>query len=296
MILQSLQRFKGPEAPREPQDLNSRLFDSLRTLLPQQENAAACSNSAEGQQLLQVVQGYGPSPAQPPAQQASPQPASTAEDLAGSEGEPIRLPPAHFGGLAAGQATPAGPPAELRPPQEIDGLRSGDGVPHRLPPGFAAIPQELVEERARQREEERMRQFKATVPCRFGRACKRRDCPQLHPEGREIDTALNLCSFGRRCKRKKCFYDHPEGREIDEDSSKGMCRFGKKCVRAECIYDHPEGREPVSSGPTRVCFFCHESGHIAGDCPRNPDSWAYNRVEDKQRRLIQGNEIVSIQV
>mmetsp|Transcript_88221 Transcript_88221/g.205255 ORF Transcript_88221/g.205255 Transcript_88221/m.205255 type:complete len:297 (+) Transcript_88221:88-978(+) len=162
------------------------------------------------------------------------------------------------------------------PPREED-AGSDDGVPHRLPPGFGAIPEDLVEERARQREEERVLRLKATQPCRFGRRCKRRDCPNAHPEGRDIDTSLNPCAFGRRCKRKGCFYDHPEGRVIDDDPTKGMCKFGKRCSRPDCLYDHPEGRTPLTGPDPRICFCCHDPGHIASDCPRNPESWNYNR-------------------
>merc|ERR1719190_7276 len=156
-----------------------------------------------------------------------------AEDLAGAEGEPIRLPPAHF------SAMPTFSPRE-------DDVESDDGVPHRLPPGFGAIPEDIVEERARQREEERVLRLKAPQPCRFGRRCKRRDCPNAHPEGRDIDTSLNPCAFGLRCKRKGCFYDHPEGRLIDDKPEKGMCKFGVRCSRPDCLYDHPEGRTPMA--------------------------------------------------
>merc|ERR1712136_592102 len=107
----------------------------------------------------------------------------------------------------------------------------------------------------RQREEERIRRIKATQPCRFGRVCRRRDCMNAHPDGREIDTQLNLCAFGRRCKRKNCFYDHPDG------------------------------REPVAGTDLRVCYFCHDAGHLATDCPQNPESWAYSVDRERERRL-----------
>ncbi|OLP85104.1 Poly(U)-specific endoribonuclease [Symbiodinium microadriaticum] len=64
-----------------------------------------------------------------------------------------------------------------------DDSDSDDGAPIRLPPGFGAIPEDIVEERRRQREEERILQLKATQPCRFGKKCKKRDCPNAHPEG-----------------------------------------------------------------------------------------------------------------
>lgn len=237
-----------------------------------------------------MVQSLAPPPqpllALPPpggmlALPAPPQ-ALDAEALAGSgaEGEPIRLPPAHFGALPS-------PAAELPPsPQEDDAESSDDGVPHRLPPGFGAIPEDLVEERARQREEERVLRLKATQPCRFSRRCKRRDCPNAHPDGRDIDTSLNPCAFGRRCKRKGCFYDHPEGRVIDDDPTKGMCKFGKRCSRPDCLYDHPEGRTPLTGPDPRICYFCHDPGHIASDCPRNPESWNFNRETERERRLV----------
>mmetsp|Transcript_21341 Transcript_21341/g.39042 ORF Transcript_21341/g.39042 Transcript_21341/m.39042 type:complete len:362 (-) Transcript_21341:129-1214(-) len=159
--------------------------------------------------------------------------------------------------------------------EQIDfGDEDGEDAPHRLPPGFGAIPEDLILERARAREEERIRAVKSRQPCRFGRACKKRDCPNQHPEGRSIDTQLNICAFGRRCKRLNCFYDHPEGRMIDEDPNKGICRLGKRCKRPDCLYTHPEGRD-APAGEIKVCFFCHEIGHIATDCSRNPDSWAF---------------------
>jgi len=157
-----------------------------------------------------------------------------------------------------------------------DDEESEDGQPHRLPPGFGAIPEDIVEERQRQREEERIMQLKATQPCRFSKKCKKRDCPNAHPEGRDIDSELNPCAFGRRCKRQGCFYDHPEGRMIDDDPTKGQCKFGIQCARADCLYSHPDGRAAVGMEP-KVCFFCRQDGHIATECPRNPESWCYDR-------------------
>ncbi|CAJ1431935.1 unnamed protein product [Effrenium voratum] len=157
-----------------------------------------------------------------------------------------------------------------------DDEESEDGQPHRLPPGFGAIPEDIVEERQRQREEERILQLKATQPCRFSKKCKKRDCPNAHPEGRDIDSELNPCAFGRRCKRQGCFYDHPEGRMIDDDPTKGQCKFGIQCARADCLYSHPDGRAAVGMEP-KVCFFCRQDGHIATECPRNPESWCYDR-------------------
>mmetsp|Transcript_86838 Transcript_86838/g.230745 ORF Transcript_86838/g.230745 Transcript_86838/m.230745 type:complete len:381 (-) Transcript_86838:78-1220(-) len=243
-----------PPAEAAEPELGARLLDSLRTLLPTGESAEVCRSSAAGQELFRVVQSLDPQPPVPPLG-ALP---------------PLQVPPVSFAAL---------PPPPDRPPspREEDAESSDDGVPHRLPPGFGAIPEDLVEERARQREEERILRLKATQPCRFGRRCKRRDCPNAHPEGRDIDTSLNPCAFGRRCKRKGCFYDHPEGRVIDDDPAKGMCKFGTRCSRPDCLYDHPEGRTPISGADPRICYFCHESGHIASDCPRNPESWNYNR-------------------
>uniref|UniRef100_A0A7S1A4Z8 CCHC-type domain-containing protein n=1 Tax=Noctiluca scintillans TaxID=2966 RepID=A0A7S1A4Z8_NOCSC len=263
-----------PRVPPEP-ELGSLLLDSLRNLLPAGgESAIACQGSEAGQMLLRVVQESTPQPARDPRVKRELRPttslsATDLEKFVGNDGEPIRLPPANVD------------PSAL----EEEELRSGDGVPHRLPPGFGAIPEDLVEERARQREEERIRRIKATQPCRFGRVCRRRDCMNAHPDGREIDTQLNLCAFGRRCKRKNCFYDHPDGREIDDDPSKGACKFGKKCRNPDCLYDHPEGRDPVAGTDLRVCYFCHDAGHLATDCPQNPESWAYSVDRERERRL-----------
>jgi len=169
-----------------------------------------------------------------------------------------------------------------------DDDESDDGMPHRLPPGFGAIPEDIVEERQRQREEERMLQLKATQPCRFGKRCKKRDCPNAHLEGRDIDSEINPCAFGRRCKRQGCFYDHPEGRFIDEDPTKGQCKFGVQCARADCLYSHPEGRVAIAGLEPKVCYFCHGDGHIATECPRNPESWCYDR-QAAMRAAAQGD-------
>lgn len=272
-----------PAAPAEP-DLRARLMDSLRTLMPEGLPSDASSQGAAGpsEELLRVMR-------QRLVEQAP----------SGAEAVPVGTGPASLGAPAPeapatasfpreAAAKPAAPPGTVPPPEfsprEDDVESEDEGVPHRLPPGFGAIPEDIVEERARQREEERMLRIKATQPCRFGRRCKRRDCPNAHPEGRDIDTELNPCAFGRRCKRKGCFYDHPEGRVIDDDPMKGMCKFGARCSRPDCLYDHPEGRAPVA-GDARICYFCHDSGHIATDCPRNPESWNFNR--EAERRLEQ---------
>mmetsp|Transcript_64650 Transcript_64650/g.114996 ORF Transcript_64650/g.114996 Transcript_64650/m.114996 type:complete len:417 (+) Transcript_64650:105-1355(+) len=176
---------------------------------------------------------------------------------------------------------------------EEDDDESDDGMPHRLPPGFGAIPEDIVEERQRQREEERMLQLKATQPCRFGKRCKKRDCPNAHPEGRDIDSEINPCAFGRRCKRQGCFYDHPEGRMIDQDPTKGQCKFGAACARADCLYSHPEGRVAIAGLEPKVCFFCHGDGHIATECPRNPESWCYDRTA-AMRAAAQAGEVKAL--
>jgi len=261
------------EEAAEP-ELSARLLDSLRTLLPTGESAEVCRSSEAGQELFRVVQSLAPEAApQPPGEMPVPAQAPAAEaPLLALEAPP----PPRF--------TAVSPPERPPSPREEDAESSDDGVPHRLPPGFGAIPEDLVEERARQREEERVLRLKATQPCRFGRRCKRRDCPNAHPEGREIDTSLNPCAFGRRCKRKGCFYDHPEGRVIDDDPTKGMCKYGVRCSRPDCLYDHPEGRTPLAGPDPRICYFCHDPGHIASDCPRNPESWNYNREAERERR------------
>mmetsp|Transcript_86502 Transcript_86502/g.253188 ORF Transcript_86502/g.253188 Transcript_86502/m.253188 type:complete len:383 (+) Transcript_86502:99-1247(+) len=264
---------QGPSPPPamhtgEP-ELSAQLLETLRTLLPTGEPAEVCRSSEVGQELFRVVQSLAPQPPGPaPRRDASP----SVAQLASAEEDQFRVPP----------------PPSL--PREEDAESSDDGVPHRLPPGFGAIPEDLVEERARQREEERVLRLKATQPCRFGRRCKRRDCPNAHTEGRDIDTTLNPCAFGRRCKRKGCFYDHPEGRVIDDDPTKGMCKYGARCSRPDCLYDHPEGRTPLSGPDPRICYFCHDPGHIASDCPRNPESWNYSRQVERGSVVVQAQE------
>lgn len=272
-------QLSGSAAAVEP-DLGARLLDSLRGL--SNESAAACQSSEAGQELFRVVQNLSPPPPPAPAAisfAATPQflalPApATAQFL--PVGEPVRLTSASLGTL----------PAPAAPSPRDEDADSEEGVPHRLPPGFGAIPEDIIEERARQREEQRILQLKATQPCRFGRKCKRRDCPNAHPEGRDIDTALNPCAFGIRCKRKGCFYDHPEGRLIDQNPTQGMCKYGARCSRADCLYDHPPDRVPIAGPDPRICFFCHDTGHVAGDCPRNPDSWNYKPHGDNQPKAI----------
>lgn len=266
-----------PPAESDEPELGSMLLNSLRTLLPAGEYAQACQSSDAGQQLFQVVQNL--SPPHPQQLAAAPPQATLTAPPAQALHAPAQIDVPVSSEVDDSQRIPvpskrAAPKLEPAPRQEDS--ESDDGVPHRLPPGFGAIPEDIVEERARQREEQRVLQLKATQPCRFGRRCKKRDCPNAHPEGRDIDTAWNPCAFGRRCKRKGCFYDHPEGRIIDDNPEKGMCKFGIRCSRPDCLYDHPEGRAPLSGPDPRICFFCHDPGHIAGDCPRNPESWAFN--------------------
>jgi len=264
--------------PAGEPELGARLLDSLRTLLPSGEADAACRSSEAGQELFRMVQQHHPILPDGGVKQ-EPLALLDSETLPGTawDGEPIRLPPQQYGALPSVAPKPfAAPPRAL---QEDDAEDSDEGVPHRLPPGFGAIPEDIVEERARQREEERILRLKATQPCRFSRRCKRRDCPNAHPEGREIDTSLNPCAFGRRCKRKGCFYDHPEGRVLDDDPTKGMCKFGQRCSRPDCLYDHPEGRASVVGADPRICYICHDVGHIASDCTRNPESWNFRRAD-----------------
>lgn len=266
------------------------LLNSLRGLIP----SAEADGSDPLQQLRHVVHStpmsapliaqpafhqpaVAPMPVAPPVQVSQPviQPVIVKEEPAPP---PVPVP-------APVVPSVAEPVFERNEPREEDIDSDDDGVPHRLPPGFGAIPEDIVEERARQREEQRMLQLKATQPCRFGRRCKKRDCPNAHPDGRDIDTAWNPCAFGRRCKRKGCFYDHPEGRIIDDNPEKGMCKFGIRCSRPDCLYDHPEGRAPLAGPDPRICYFCHDPGHIATDCPRNPESWNYSR--EAQGQVVQ---------
>eukprot|EP00443_Scrippsiella_acuminata_P119549 CAMPEP_0115603602 /NCGR_PEP_ID=MMETSP0272-20121206/16509_1 /TAXON_ID=71861 /ORGANISM="Scrippsiella trochoidea, Strain CCMP3099" /LENGTH=397 /DNA_ID=CAMNT_0003039123 /DNA_START=37 /DNA_END=1230 /DNA_ORIENTATION=- len=272
----------GPSQPGGS-ELGSMLLDSLRTLSSVGGSAQACQNSEEGQQLFRVMQNLGPSasnPASPPELAPAAAPALLAlpapEDVSAPAAADSSPPPATAAPTRSERRPRRlAPPRPEASPHEDEDADSDDGVPHRLPPGFGAIPEDIVEERARQREEQRILQLKATQPCRFGKRCKKRDCPNAHPEGRDIDSAWNPCAFGRRCKRKGCFYDHPEGRIIDDNPEKGMCKFGIRCSRPDCLYDHPEGRAPLSGPDPRICYFCHDPGHIATDCPRNPGSVAY---------------------
>lgn len=269
--LRSRSRPAPPAPAADTPELGSLLLNSLRMLMP---NGHGLPGSGESQELFRVVQRMSsapPAPAPAPVAEPSPPPAASPE--------PDEAPPVAASSQAHRSLDADRPPlVHLGGTKDVDDdAESDDGVPHRLPPGFGAIPEDIVEERARQREEQRILQLKATQPCRFGKRCKKRDCPNAHPEGRDIDTAWNPCAFGRRCKRKGCFYDHPEGREIDDNPEKGMCKFGVRCSRPDCLYDHPEGRAALTGADPRICFFCHDPGHIAGDCPRNPESWNFNR-------------------
>jgi len=275
-----------PTVSQAPVDgLQSQLLASLTNHAPNQPGS-----SNETQELFRMVQNR--IKVEPPnLVKAEPQPVPALPTVpVKTEGSVRRLVKTEVVDLEDGNAvaapfpvrpkrtkTEAGigdqPPAKRKMEQDDE---SDDGQPHRLPPGFGAIPEDIVEERQRQREEERILQLKATMPCRFGKKCKKRDCPNAHPEGREIDSELNPCAFGKRCKRQGCFYDHPEGRMIDNDPTKGQCKFGAQCARADCLYSHPEGRLAMGVEP-KVCFFCHQDGHIATECPRNPESWCYDR-------------------
>lgn len=272
----------GPGSyPGTGPELSTRLVDSLRTLLPAGGCAAACGSSMVGQELFRVVQNFAPQQMQAQANLMQ------VKVEADCEAAPV----------AAEFLQPMGFAFTTLPPQRVpreEDIESDEDVPHRLPPGFGAIPEDIIEERARLREEERVLRLKATQPCRFGRRCKRRDCPNAHPEGRDIDTNLNPCAFGRRCKRKGCFYDHPEGRLIDDDPTKGMCKFLARCSRPDCLYDHPEGRVALAGPDPRICYFCHDSGHIATDCPRNSESWNFNREADREKQMAPTLELKAI--
>lgn len=296
-IMDKLKMLTGraPEAAPEP-DLGSLLSGAIANL-----GAGACGSSQEGQQLYQHVQ-QGPHARTQlapslmhdalfahAARLAASQIAAPAFVEAQLPSDAIPGAPAHEVMSAADLAAftgddvsrPRSAPVALKPLCEDDEDEDDESVPHRLPPGFGAIPEDIVAERQRLKEDERLRQIKSTQPCRFGRMCKKRDCPNLHQEGRSIDTNLNPCAFGRRCKRMNCFYDHPDGRDIDEDPTKGMCRLAEKCKRPDCLYAHPANRE-LAVADVRVCFFCHEGGHIAPECPNNPESWCFRQEGARQ--------------
>jgi len=137
------------------------------------------------------------------------------------------------------------------------------------PPPPPGMPASLLEQL---REQMRQTQGATGKACHFGRQCKSVDCPNLHPDGRDIEDDLQsvICAFGRRCKRTNCFYVHPAGRVIDEDPSKGMCKLGESCTRPGCVFTHPDSR--VAATHLR-CFFCGELGHVHKDCPRHPQTW-----------------------
>lgn len=327
MIMNSLKRLQPSTAPAAvaPQnEVSQMLMNSLRAL-----GADALRSSAAGNSLLSAVQHMHAAPLSAAALQQLPKPVMVKQELLQTKQEltavkqeshsvvkqenapeyPTEIMSeaelAAFPGVGVDSVAAPLPAAKVRrttapperPPRDLDQEDSdGEGVPHRLPPGFGAVPEDLIEARQRQKEEERMRRIKSTQPCRFGLACKKRDCPNMHPEGRNIDEILNPCAFGRRCKRINCFYDHPEGRDIDDDPTRGVCRLGKRCKRPDCLYAHPEGRD-VPAGVVQLCFFCHETGHIAQECPRNPASWAFNRIAASDRQLmaaIPGMEALSM--
>jgi len=157
------------------------------------------------------------------------------------------------------------PPAEpdevgdLPPPPPLSGLfQPGQPPPPAgLPPGFADQIRQQIS------------QVESTSGrvCKHGRECKKLDCPDNHPEDREIvqDPEGLVCRFGRRCRRGDCFYLHPGGRERDEDPSKGMCTQGVTCDKNGCIFSHPEGRAKVN---LMTCHACGQQGHVQKSCPQ----------------------------
>ncbi|CAE7464978.1 TIF3A1 [Symbiodinium sp. CCMP2456] len=72
-----------------------------------------------------------------------------------------------------------------------------------------------------------------------------------------------------------------------------MCKFGIHCARADCLYSHPEGRVAVGLEP-KVCFFCGQDGHIATECPRNPESLTYDRQAAMRGLALQNGQIKAI--
>lgn len=284
-------------------ELSARLMDSLRTLMPSGISAGLGSSSAS-QELVRVVQENlvkqeHKELVKVKAELVDETPRVKAENREAAPGNAVKAEPREAGArhrvksevkaevkAEHREAPPGTVPAPKRSLLEDDVESDDDGVPHRLPPNFGAIPEDIVEERARQREEARMLQMKATQPCRFSTRCKKRDCPNAHTEGRDIDQELNPCAFGRRCKRQGCFYDHPEGRNIDEDPTRGMCKWAARCSRTDCLYAHPEGRAIPGGADLKACYFCHDGGHIATDCPRNPESWNFSREAERRAGVL----------
>eukprot|EP00929_Paragymnodinium_shiwhaense_P083908 TRINITY_DN44843_c0_g1_i1.p1 TRINITY_DN44843_c0_g1~~TRINITY_DN44843_c0_g1_i1.p1 ORF type:complete len:412 (+),score=95.71 TRINITY_DN44843_c0_g1_i1:102-1337(+) len=266
----------APKAAAEPA-LAEKLLASLKQLLPavttaagekQQTSANAVAN------LVKVVEEH----AKPPEKPVIVKPfTGNMNDTIICEGGSVFSASAPTYGYA-GATVRAAPKPSKKAPRQLDESESDEEGPVRLPPGFGAVPEELVKLRALQLEDQRMRAYKSTLPCKFGVKCKKRDCPNRHPEGREIDGVLNLCAFGKRCKRKDCFYDHPEGRDLDNDDSKALCKWGAKCKRADCLYMHPPDRVAIAGLEAKICYFCQGSGHIAQECPINPTSYAYSAV------------------
>lgn len=269
----------APSAPSQAQDIGAALQNSLKGLLTTGALADAAQSSGTGQHLLHIVQDLTVK------KESFPAPVQISVKRERKKREQVKSESVKSETVKEERMGGSLPPRPILIEADVLDAEDQDDAPHRLPANFGAIPEDLIMERAQAREDERVRRIKATQPCRFGRACKKRDCPNMHSEGREIDTMLNLCAFGRRCKRADCFYDHPEGRELDNDPTKGNCRWGKRCKRADCLYMHPEGREPVSGPDLRICFHCHSAGHIASDCPANSDSWAFDANRESEKAL-----------
>jgi hypothetical protein len=66
--------------------------------------------------------------------------------------------------------------------------------------------------------------------------------PQSGSEGGKGHHPGELCRFGFRCKRPNCWHEHPQGRYIDSNLQLAACRLGEACRKPDCFYGHPPGR------------------------------------------------------
>ncbi|EGO00724.1 hypothetical protein SERLA73DRAFT_86971 [Serpula lacrymans var. lacrymans S7.3] len=62
-----------------------------------------------------------------------------------------------------------------------------------------------------------------TIPCRFGVACSRPNCPYTHPPRPSSNNHFaQQCRFGAGCTRATCPFQHPEGRVLPSTFHRGL--------------------------------------------------------------------------
>jgi hypothetical protein len=83
------------------------------------------------------------------------------------------------------------------------------------------------------------------VPCKFGTACTKLECPFGHPTPAHtgkptVYTSGEKCPFGIGCKNRKCTGSHPSPASAPNFSTRGKidqdCKFFPNCTNPTCPF------------------------------------------------------------